>query len=103
MNSYMSRIDLIKSYDYQFRGEIYERLGDIYNDINSLKPAAELYDKALSDYKSADSNEKYLNSLIKTGKLYQYNHIPNIAMIYFEMAEENKDIPHNIYRKIIDN
>lgn len=103
MNSYMSRIDVIKSYDYQFRGEIYERLGDIYNDINSLKPAAELYDKALSDYKSADSNEKYLNSLIKIGKLYQYNHIPNIAMIYFEMAEENKDIPNNIYRKIIDN
>ncbi len=103
MNSYMSKIDMIKPYDYQFRGEIYERLGDIYNDINSLKPAAELYDKALSDYKSADNNEKHLNTLIKIGKLYQYNHIPNIAMIYFEMAEENKDIPNNIYRKIIDN
>lgn len=103
INSYFSKIEVIKPYDYQYRGEIYERLGDIYNDINSLKPAAELYDKALSDYKSADNNDKYLNTLIKIGKLYQYNHIPNIAMIYFEMAEENKNIPNNIYRKIIDN
>lgn len=103
MNSYMSKIDEAKFYDYEFRGEIYERLGDIYRDINSLKPAAELYDKALSDYESADNSEKYLNILIKIGKLYQYNHIPNIAMIYFEMAEEKENIPTNIYRKIIDN
>lgn len=103
INSYFSKIDVIKSYDYEFRGEIYERLGDIYRDINSLKPAAELYDKALSDYEYADNSEKYLNTLIKLGKLYQYNHIPNIAMIYFEMAEEKENIPYNIYRKIIDN
>ena len=40
---------------------------------------------------------------MKAGKLYQYNHMPNIAMIYFEMAEEKDNIPNNIYRKIIDN
>lgn len=103
INSYFNKAEEIKSYDYQFRGEIYERLGDIYKDINSLKPATELYDRALSNYELANNNEKILNTLIKTGKLYQYNHIPEIAMIYFEMAEERENIPNNIYRKIIDN
>ena len=103
INIYFSKADDIKSYDYLFRGEIHERLGDIYKGFNSLKQASELYDKALSDYGNADNNEKVLNILIKAGKLYQYNHIPNIAMIYFEMAEEKKDIPYSTYRKIIDN
>ncbi len=103
MNSYFNKAEELKSYDYQFRGDIYERLGDIYKDINSLKPAAELYDKALSDYEASNDNEKILNTLIKIGKLYQYNHLPEIAMIYFEMAEERENIPNNIYRKIIDN
>ena len=103
INEYFSKIETIKSFDYQFRGEIYERIADIYKDINSLKPAAELYDKALADYESSGNKEKVLNTLIKTGKLYQYNHIPNIAMIYFEIAEEYEEIPLNIYRKIIDN
>ena len=102
-NQYITKNEAVKSYDYQFRGEIYERLGDIYKDINSLKPAAALYDKALSDYESSDNNEKAINILLKTGKLYQYNHMPNIAMIYFEMAEEKENIPSNTYRKIIDN
>lgn len=103
INAYFSKLENIKSYDYQYRGEIYERLGDIYKDINSLKAAAELYDKALSDYESSNNNEKVLNTLLKLGKLYQYNHMPNIAMIYFEMAEEREEIPNNTYRKIIDN
>ncbi|MBR5781972.1 MAG: hypothetical protein IKY27_08340 [Bacteroidales bacterium] len=103
INEYFSKIETVKSFDYQFRGEIYERLADIYKDINSLKPASELYDKALADYESSGNIEKALNTLIKTGKLYQYNHIPNIAMIYFEIAEEYEDIPLNIHRKIIDN
>ena len=102
-NEYFSKIETIKSFDYQFRGEIYERLADIYKDINSLKPAAELYNKALADYELSENKEKVLNTLIKTGKLYQYNHIPNIAMIYFEIAEEYEEIPLNLYRKIIDN
>ncbi len=103
INSYFNQIDDIRTYDYQYRGEIYERLGDVYNEINSLKHATELYDKALSDYELSNNKEKYLNTLIKIGKLYQYNQIPNLAMIYFEMAEENEQIPNNIYRKIIDN
>ena len=103
INEYFSKIETIKSFDYQFRGEIYERLADIYKDINSLKPAAELYNKALADYELSENKEKVLNALIKTGKLYQYNHIPNIAMIYFEIAEEYEEIPLNLYRKIIDN
>ena len=103
INSYFSKVDEIKEYDYEFRAEIYERLGDIYKDINSLKPATELYNKALSDYENAQNNEKILNTLLKLGKIYQYNHIPNIAMIYFELAEERDNIPNNIYRKIIDN
>ncbi len=102
-NKYITKNEKSKSYDYLFRGEIYERLGDIYKDINSLKPAAFLYDKALSDYEASDNEEKAINILLKTGKLYQYNHMPNIAMIYFEMAEEKENIPNNTYRKIIDN
>ena len=102
-NKYISKNEVVKPYDYLFRGEIYERLGDIYKDINSLKPAAALYDKALSDYEASDNDEKAINILLKTGKLYQYNHMPNIAMIYFEMAEEKDNIPNNTYRKIIDN
>ena len=103
INKYISKNDVVKPYDYQFRGEIHERLGDIYKDINSLKPAAALYDKALSDYEYSDNNDKTLNTLLKIGKLYQYNQMPDIAMIYFEMAEEKENIPNNIYRKIIDN
>ena len=93
INEYFAKIETIKSFDYQFRGEIYERIADIYKDINSLKPAAELYDKALADYESSGNKEKVLNTLIKTGKLYQYNHIPNIAMIYL------KGVIYEIYRK----
>lgn len=103
INKYISKNGAAKSYDYQFRGEIYERIGDIYKDINSLKQAAVLYNKALSDYESSNNNEKSINILLKTGKLYQYNHMPNIAMIYFEMAEEKENISSNTYRKIIDN
>ncbi len=103
INKYIAKNEIAKSYDYQFRGEIYERLGDIYKDINSLKPAAALYDKALSDYESSNNDEKAINILLKAGKLYQYNHMPNIAMIYFEMAEEKDNISNNTYRKIIDN
>lgn len=92
-----------KKYDYQFRAEVYERLGDLYNELNTFKPTAELYDMALNSYKTANNDEKILNMLIKIGKLYRHNHIPNIAMLYFEMAEEIENIPQNIYRKIIDN
>lgn len=103
MNSYFKITNEIKSYDYQYRAEVYERLGDIYRDINALKQASDLYNNALSDYESSCNNEKELNALLKIGKLYQYNHMPNIAMIYFEMAEEKDDVPNYIYRKIIDN
>ena len=103
INEYMSQKNEIKSYEYIFRGEIYERIGDIYKEINSLKQASELYNKALTDYESSDNAEKVANILIKTGRLYQYNHINDIALIYFEMAEEIDNIPSKIYRKIIDN
>ena len=48
INSYFSKIDIVKSYDYQYRGDIYERLGDIYKDINSLKSSAELFNMCVS-------------------------------------------------------
>ena len=103
INLYLSQKKNIKKYDYQFRAEVFERLGDLYNELNIFKQTAELYDKSLSDYKKAENIEKSLNMLIKIGKLYRYNHIPDIAMIYFEMAEEYDNIPKNISRKIIDN
>lgn len=103
INRYFSAVDEVKSYDYNFRGEIYERLGDIYNDINSLKLSSELYNKAIEDYEKSNNIEKIINTLIKVGKLYQNNHIPEMAMIYFEMAEEKENIPQYLYRKIIDN
>ena len=100
---YLSKINNIKTYDYQFRAEIYERLGDIYNNVNNLKQSSFLYDNALSDYKEADNQDGIVNLLLKIGKLYQQNHIHDIAMIYFEMAEENVNKNQNIHRKIIDN
>ncbi len=102
-NMYFIQKKEIKGYDFQFRAEIYERLGDLYNKMNTFKPTAELYDKALSDYRLAQNDDKVANMLIKIGKLYRHNHLPDIAMIYFEMAEEIENIPINVYRKIIDN
>ena len=89
---YMSKINDIKAYDYQFRAEIYERLGDIYNNVNNLKQSSTLYNNALSDYESANNKDCIVNLLLKLGKLYQYNHIHDIAMIYFEMAEFYKTL-----------
>lgn len=103
IQDYVSKTDIIKMEDYLFRGEIYEKLGDIYKDINDLKPATKLYDKALSDFENAENLRKTLNILIKTGKLYQFNHIPNIALIYYEIAEEKKNLPEDIFRIIVDN
>lgn len=100
---YLSKIDNAKAYDYQYRAEINERLGDIYNEINNLKQASILYNDALSDYEKANNINANIDLLIKIGKLYQYNHIHDIAMIYFEMAEEKSNKSHNTYRKIIDN
>lgn len=103
INIYFTKINNIKPYDYQFRAEIYERLGDIYNDVNNLKQSSLLYNEALSDYENTDNKEKIINLLLKLGKLYQQNHIHDIAMIYFEMAEEKVNKNQNIHRKIIDN
>ena len=100
---YFNNIDNIKTYDYQFRAEIYERLGDIYNDVNNLKQASILYNKAISDYEDADNQDDIIKLLLKLGKSYQQNHIHDIAMIYFEMAEEKVSKNQNIFRKIIDN
>lgn len=103
IQDYVLKTGIIKTDDYLFRGEIYEKLGDIYKDINNLKPATKLYDKALSDFENAEDLRKTLNILIKTGKLYQFNHIPDIALIYYEIAEEKKNLPEDIFRIIIDN
>ena len=100
---YMSKINDIKAYDYQFRAEIYERLGDIYNNVNNLKQSSTLYNNALSDYESANNKDCIVNLLLKLGKLYQYNHIHDIAMIYFEMAEEEGVDTQHTQRKITDN
>lgn len=80
--------------------DIYIGLGDIFADINSLKTASYYYDNALMLFEDADDNESVITLLITMGKLYDDNHIPDIALLYYEMAEEKNDIPQYLADKI---
>ena len=78
--------------DYHYLGQIFERLGDVYADVNSLKPSSHFYDDALSQYENANRQHEVIDMLLKIGDLYQRNHIPNIALINYETAEAKKNL-----------
>ncbi|MGN0032243.1 MAG: hypothetical protein ACI358_00425 [Candidatus Limimorpha sp.] len=78
--------------DFHFLGQIADALGDIYNDVNSLKAASFFYNDALEQFTKAHRQHEVIDMLLKIGDLYEYNHIPNIALLNYETAEEKKNL-----------
>ena len=78
--------------DYHYLGQILDNIGDIYADVNNLKPASFFYDQAVSQFENANRQQEVIDILLKTGDLYRYNHISNIALLNYETAEEKKNL-----------
>lgn len=78
--------------DIHYSGQILENFGDIYYDVNSIKPASYFYDQALSRFENASRHHEVIDILLKIGDLYQQNHISNIALLNYEIAEEKKNL-----------
>ncbi len=78
--------------DLHYLGQILENIGDIYSDVNSLKPASYFYDQALSQFEKASRHHEVIEMLLKIGDLYQHNHISNIALLNYEIAEGKKNL-----------
>ena len=76
--------------DYHFLGQILENIADVYSDLNSLKPASYFYDNALNQFEQASRQHEVIDILLKIGDLYQNNHISNIALLNYEIAEGKK-------------
>jgi hypothetical protein len=78
--------------DYHYLGQILDNIGDVYSDVNSVKPASYFYDQALKQFENANRQHEVIDMLLKIGDLYQYNHISNIALLNYETAEEKKNL-----------
>lgn len=78
--------------DIHYLGQILEHLGDVYSDVNSLKPAQYFYDQALTQFENAHRQHEVINILLKIGDVYQQNHISNIALLNYEIAENKKNL-----------
>jgi len=86
--------------DYHYLGLILENIGDVYSDVNSLKPASYYYDEALKNYGNASRQHEVIDILLKIGDLYQHNHISNIALLNYEIAEDKKNLTEDQYNII---
>ena len=86
--------------DHHYLGQILENIGDIYSDINSLKPASYFYDQALTQFENASRQHEVIDILLKIGDLYQQNHISNIALLNYEIAEEKKNLTEDQFNII---
>ena len=86
--------------DYHYLGQILDNLGDVYSDVNSVKPASYFYDQALVQFENANRQHEVIDMLLKIGDLYQHNHISNIALLNYETAEEKKNITEEQYNTI---
>ena len=78
--------------DLHYLGQIFESIGDIYNNVSSVKPASYFYDKALSQFEDASLHHEVIAMLLKIGDLYHNNHISNIALLNYETAEARKNL-----------
>ena len=78
--------------DLHYLGQILENIGDVYSDINSLKPASYFYDQALSQFEHASRHHEVIDMLLKIGDLYRHNHISDIALLNYEIAEDKKNL-----------
>lgn len=106
INSYNAQKALIslkksaENDDYHYLGQILDNIGDIYSDINSVKPASYFYDQALEQFEKANRQHEVIDMLLKIGDLYQHNHISNIALLNYETAEEKKNLTEDQYNTI---
>lgn len=86
--------------DYHYLGQILDNIGNIYSDVNSLKPASYFYDEALQQFENATRQQEVIDILLKIGDLYQHNHISNIALLNYEIAEDKKNLTEEQYNLI---
>ena len=96
-NNLIAQQKEVNNDDYHYLGQILENLGNVYADVNSLKPASYFYDQALSKFERASRQHEVIDILLKTGDLYQQNHISNIALLNYEIAEEKKNLTEEQY------
>ena len=102
-NSQKTLISLKKTADnddYHYLGQILDNIGDVYSDVNSVKPASYFYDQALEQFQNANRQHEVIDMLLKIGDLYQHNHISNIALLNYETAEEKKNLTEDQYNLI---
>ena len=83
--------------DFHYLGQILDNIGDVYADVNSLKPASYFYDQALLQFENANRQHEVIDMLLKIGDLYLHNHISNIALLNYETAEERKNLTEEQY------
>ena len=86
--------------DYHYLGQVLDNIGDVYSDINSVKPASYFYDQALKQFENANRQHEVIDMLLKIGDLYRHNHISNIALLNYETAEEKKNLTEDQYNII---
>lgn len=94
-NSQKNLISLKKTADnddYHYLGQILDNIGDVYSDVNSVKPSSYFYDQALKQFENANRQHEVIDMLLKIGDLYRHNHISNIALLNYETAEEKKNL-----------
>ena len=99
-NSQKALISLKKTADnddLHYLGQILDNIGDVYSDVNSVKPASYFYDQALKQFENANRQHEVIDMLLKIGDLYQHNHISNIALLNYETAEEKKNLTEEQY------
>ena len=86
--------------DFHYLGQIFENIGDVYSNVNSLKPASYFYDQALLKFEDASRQHEVIDILLKIGDLYQQNHISNIALLNYEIAEGKKNLTEDQFNLI---
>lgn len=87
--------------DFHYLGQILESIGDIYANVNSVKPASYFYDEALSQFENANRHHEVIDMLLKIGDIYQSNHISNIALLNYETAERHKNLTESQLDEIL--
>ena len=99
-NSQKALISLKKTNDnddIHYLGQILDNIGDVYADVNSVKPASYFYDQALNQFENANRQHEVIDMLLKIGDLYLHNHISNIALLNYETAEARKNLTEEQY------
>ena len=86
--------------DYHYLGLVFKNLAEVYANVNSLKPASYFYDNALTQFENANRQHEVIDILLEIGDLYQKNHISNIALLNYEIAEGKKNLTEDQFNTI---